>query len=160
MEKEIIDNIYHLYRSRIVTTIIVAMLAVVAIIVVVGVAKNKIVKSISHQAFLITAVMICSISLIIIQFYSILPIYKDYAEQSYVVLDNAKLVLKTEATGTIDRENQVIVTDSAGKQYEFKMNFDYDLSMGTDYTGTVVYLEHSNYVIWYCFDENTPIVSQ
>ena len=152
MDKEIIDSIYHLFRSRMVTTIIALILIIVVIIVVVGVVKFKIVKSLLHQVLLIVGVAVCSIGLLILQFFYLRPIYKDYVEQSYVLFDNAKLVLKTESSGTIDRENQVIVTDSEGTQYEFKIESDYSLEMGIEYIGTIAYTKHSNYVVWYCWD--------
>ena len=152
MEREIIDSIYHLFRSRLVTTIIDLTLVIVAMIIVVLVVKFKIVEPITHRVLLIVFISILSIVLLSMQFCNIHSIYKDYQGLSYNVLHNAKMVLRTPPGGVIDRENEVTVIDSAGTQYVFKMESDYNLELGVEYVGTVAYLEHSNYVIWYCFD--------
>ena len=51
----------------------------------------------------------------------------------------------------IDYTNPVIVV-SNGNEYELKMQTDHALSTGRKYNGTIAYLKHSKYLIWYDLD--------
>lgn len=153
MDKEIIDSIYHLFRSRMVTTIIALMLIIVVIIVIIGVVKFRIVEPILYRVFLIIGVTIGSIVMLTQEFFSIMPFYKDYTEQSYVVLENAEVTISESYSINYGLDYICDVTViSDGNYYELTMETDYSLSTPQTYTGTVVYLKHSNYVTWYDFD--------
>ncbi len=149
MEQEIIDGIYHLFRSRMAITILILLEVIVLALVITGTVKWKLTK---HPVLLVILVVICSIGLLTAQFTRIIPIHKDYVEQSYVVLYNVKLRLTTKPTDHFAYDPTVAVTDSSGTQYEFKIENDLFLELGVDYTGTIAYVPHSNYVVWYCFD--------
>ena len=150
MEKEVINNIYHLYRSHIVTTILLLLLGCVAVLVSIGVVKYKVIQSTVKRITLLVFAAVCSILLLVIQIISIVPIYKDYKEQSYIILENASITIKDGSTGTIDKTNRVVVI-ADGNEYELKMQTDYSLSTEKTYTGTIAYLKHSKYLVWYNF---------
>ena len=149
MEKEIIDNIYQLYRSRIVTLAIFVLLCCIGILISVGVMKFGLVKSRTNRILLFSIVLLCSVLLLVIQLFQMIPVYADYQESSYIILDNATMTVTTDSSGIIDRTNQVVVVDADGNDYNLKLQSDFLLDRGISYTGTIVYLKHSGYVIWY-----------
>ena len=153
MEKEIMNNIFHLYRSHIVTLVLFFLLGGVCAFVSIGVIKFGLIKSIMQRILLLIAVLICSIILLVGQILQVIPIYTDYKKSSYIVLPNATMTIITDSSGTIDRTNQVIVVDSNANHYDLKLQSDFEFDRGQSYTGTIVYLEHSRFVIWYSFDQ-------
>lgn len=153
MEKEIIDKIYHLYRSHIVTLVIFILLCCIGTLISVGVIRLGLVKSRTNRILLFSIVLLCSILLPVIQLFQIIPVYADYQESSYIVLDNATMTVTTDSSGIIDRTNQVFVVDANGNDYNLKLQSDFLLDRGINYTGTIVYLKHSGYVIWYDLDQ-------
>ena len=56
------------------------------------------------------------------------------------------------SSGGLDRTNNVVVIDKDGNRYNLQIRSDYVLKYGNSYTGTIVYLEHSGFVIWYNID--------
>ena len=149
MEKEIIDNIYHLYRSHIVTLVIFVLLCCIGILISVGVMKFGLVESRTNRILLFSIVLLCSVLLLVIQLFQMIPVYADYQESSYIILDNATMTVTTDSSGIIDRTNQIVVVDADGNDYNLKLQSDFLLDRGISYTGTIVYLTHSGYVIWY-----------
>ena len=81
-----------------------------------------------------------------------IPIRKDYKETSYVILQNATMTIITDATGVIDFTNQVAVVDSDMNNYNFKIQTEFNLDRGESYVGTIVFLKHSGFVIWYALN--------
>ena len=82
MEKEIIDKIYHLYRSHIVTLIIFVLLCCVGILISVGVMKFDLLKSKTKRILLFSTVLLCSVLLPVLQLFQMSPICADYQESS------------------------------------------------------------------------------
>lgn len=152
MENEIISNIHHLYRSHIVTLILYLVVGGLAVLVSVGVVKYKLLSP-TNRILLLIFMIIGLIVLLAIQIKLIIPIYTDYKESSYVILENATMTLTTDASGTLDYTNQVFVTDETGNHYHLIIQQDRNLNRGQQYTGIIVYLKHSNYVIWYSFNQ-------
>ena len=152
MEQAILNNIYHLYRSYIVTAILYLILAILIFIVGICVCKFKLMGSIRDRVIIMVIAFICSVGLIFIHILNTIPVYKDYKEQSYIVLENATITIKSGAIGNLDQFNRVIVK-SDGREMNLKIPSDPKLSTGIEYTGTIAYLEHSGYLIWYCFDK-------
>ena len=99
MEKSIIENINALFRSHIINAIMYLVLIIVAILVVVGLIKLKLLKSKAKNIALALTVAICSIGLIIIQVFTILPVYNDYTQHSYVIAENATMTVVDGSTG-------------------------------------------------------------
>lgn len=152
MEASILSSIYHLYRSHVVTLILLILLGCVTLLVAVGVVKFNLIKpTIWKIVFVITTVLSIA-ALWLIQIHSLIPVYKDYKESSYVVIKDASLTILTGASGSIDRTNTVLVDDGSGKTFKLEMQTDYHLSVGSTYTGTIAYTIHSGYVVWYSFD--------
>ena len=149
MEKEIIDKIYHLYRSHIATLIIFVLLCCIGILVSIGVMKFGLIRSRTNRILLFSIVLLCSVLLPMIQLFQVIPVYADYRESSYMILDHATMTITTDSSGIIDRTNQVVVVDANGNDYHLKLQSDFLLDRGISYTGTIVYLKHSGYVIWY-----------
>ena len=98
-------------------------------------------------------VVVASIGLIVVQAVTIYPVYKDYKEQAYIVIEDANVIIKDGSTGGLDSTNCVIVYDDE-KEIELKMQTDYGLDVELEYTGNIAYLKHSNYLIWYDLDQN------
>ena len=152
MEKHILSNIHQLYRSHIITLILVLLLGCLTLLVVVGAIKFNLIKQLIWKFALLTATIVAVVAILLIQINSLIPVYKDYKELSYVVIEDASLTIKTEASGAIDRINTVIVDDGSGKTFELKMQSDLSLSWGCTYTGTIAYTINSGYVVWYSFN--------
>lgn len=152
MEKYILNNIHQLYRSHIVTLVLLLLLGCVALFVVVGVVKFDLIKSKIGKIILMMATIISLVVLLLVQILSIVPIYKDYKESSYVVIENARLTILTEASGVIDRTNTVLIDDGSAEPFKLKMQTDLCLSFDCTYTGTIAYTINSGYVVWYSFD--------
>lgn len=153
MENEILDNIYHFYRSHIVNLIIAIILCCIAVF---GVIKFELLNTLNTKAkriLLLLGTCLCSILLIGMQIIELLPARADYKESSYIILENATITITTESSsGGFDRTNDVVVIDKDGNRYKLQIRSDYVLNYGNSYTGTIVYLEHSGFVIWYNID--------
>ena len=153
MEQNILNNIEKLYRNHIITAVIVIALVVAVILVTVGVLKFKLIASKSGRIIIAILVLMGSILLLVLQFNSFYPIHKDYKENSYIILENTEVVIMESSSSNagIDYTNQVIVV-SNGIEYELTMQTDHALSTGRKYNGTIAYLKHSKYLVWYDFD--------
>ena len=152
METYILNNIHQLYKSHIVTLILVLLLGCLTLLVVVGAIKFNLIKQLIWKFALLTATVVAVVAILLIQINSLIPVYKDYKELSYIVIEDASLTIKTEASGAIDRINTVIVDDGSGKTFELKMQSDLSLSWGCTYNGTIAYTINSGYVVWYSFN--------
>ena len=152
MDKSIIEGINQLFRSRIINSLLYLALIIFGVLVVIGVIKFKLLDSKAKNIALSLAMAICSIGIIIMQVITIAPVYKDYKQQSYIVVENATMIIRDNSTGGIDPINSVVVS-SGGNTEELKMQSDYSLETNTEYIGTIAYLTHSRYVVWYSFDE-------
>ena len=89
----------------------------------------------------------------VFQFVEITPVYKDYSEQSYVLIEDAKIIIKDGSSGGINSTNKVVVTYE-DKVIELKMQTDYSLNTEVEYVGKIAYLERSEYIVWYQFEMN------
>ncbi len=150
MEKSIIENINELFCSHIINAMLYLVLIIVAILVV-GVIKLKLLNSKAKNIVLSLTVAICSIGLIIIQIITVLPVYKDYTQHSYIVVENATMTIEGGSTGGINPTNSVVLS-ADGNEFELTMQTDYSLDTDTEYVGTIAYLKHSEYIIWYSFE--------
>ena len=158
MEKEIVEKIDALYRGHWGTAILFSVLIVVTVLVTVGVIKYKLFNAKWKNVALIALVALVSAGLIISQIVAIVPVYRDRCEESYTVIENARLIVKDGATGIPNRTNRVLLYDGE-EEIELIMQTDYHLDTETEYTGRVAYLRHSNYLIGYDLDrKDTHII--
>ncbi len=148
MKEQILENIYSLYKSHIVTAIILLALIVMTVIVTIGVIKLDLIKSSKGKFVLIATVIVCSVFLITSQLVTIVPIYKDYCDSSYIVVEDANVVIKGDSTGVLDRLSTVSVRTRNG-EFELNIQTDLKLDVDTEYVGTVVFLKHSKYIVWH-----------
>lgn len=148
MKEQILENIYSLYKSHIVTAIILLALIVMTVIVTIGVIKLELIKSTKGKFVLIATVIVCSVFLITSQLVTIVPIYKDYCDSSYIVVEDANVVIKGDSTGVLDRLSTVSVRTRNG-EVELNIQTDLKLDVDTEYVGTVVFLKHSKYIVWH-----------
>ena len=153
MEQNILNNIEKIYRNHIITSVIIISLIVLAILVTIGVLKFKLIASKPGRIIITTLVIMGSILLLVLQLNSFYPIHKDYKESSYIIFENTEVVIMESSSfnSGIDYTNPVIVI-SNGNEYELKMQTDRALSTGRKYNGTIAYLKHSKYLIWYDLD--------
>lgn len=152
MEEHILNNIHQLYRSHIVTLVLFLILGCVTLFVVVGVVKFDLIKPKIGKIILMMATIISLVVVLLVQILSIIPIYKDYEESSYVIIENARLTILTEASGVVDKTNTVLIDNGSTEPFKLKMQTDLSLSFGSTYTGTIAYTINSGYVVWYSFD--------
>ena len=153
MEHQIIENIEKLYRSHTVDLIIYLALIAITFLVVLGVIKCKLLDSKLKNTALVVLTALASVVLIAVQFVTIVPVYKDYAEQAYIVIEDAKVIIEDGTRSGLESTSRVIVRDG-DREFELKMQTDYSLETRSDYTGKIAYLKNSNYLIWYDFNEN------
>lgn len=155
MENEILDNIYHLYRLYIINLIIYSILCCVAVLIAIGVIKFEVLNTKAKRILLLLVMCLCSILLLGMQIIiDLLPIRADYKESSYIILENATMTIAAESSsssGGLGRTNDVVVIDKDGNRYNLQIENYYVRDYGS-YTGTIVYLEHSGFVIWYNID--------
>ena len=151
MESKIIVNIEKLYNSFLFNATLIGALVLILVLVTVGVIKFKLLNSKAKQIALILLTAICSVGLMIFQFVEIAPVYKDYSEQSYVLIEDAKIVIKDGSSGGIKSTNKVVVSYE-DKVIELKMQTDYSLNTEVEYVGKIAYLERSEYIVWYQFE--------
>ena len=152
MEASIVENIDRLYRSYLTTGVLYLGLIVAAVLVTVFVIQLGILDSKVKRTVLVLAVAICSAGLIILQTVTIVPVHKDYTHRSYIVVENATMIVKDGSTGGIDRTNAVELWVN-GDRIDLKMQTDLTLDAETEYSGTVAYLEHSRFVVWFSFED-------
>ena len=151
MKSEIIVNIEKLYNSFLFNATLIGALVLILVLVTVGVIKFKLLNSKANQIALILLTAICSVGLMIFQFVEIAPVYKDYSEQSYVLIEDAKIIIKDGSSSGINSTNKVVVTYE-DKVIELKMQTDYSLNTEVEYVGKIAYLERSEYIVWYQFE--------
>ena len=152
MDKSIVEGINQLFRSQLINALLYLALIIVGVLVVIGVIKFKLLNSKAKKIALSLTIAICSIVLIIIQIITIVPVYKDYKQQSYIIVEDATMIIKDDSTGGIDPTNSVVVS-AGGNTVELKMQTDYSLDTNTEYLGTVAYSKHSQYVVWCSFNK-------
>ena len=151
MENEILDNIYHLYRGHIVDLIIAIILCCVAVLIAIGVIKFELLNTKIKCILLLLGACLCSILLIGMHIIELLPIRTDYKESSYIILENATMTVTGDLSSGLNRIHEVVVMDKDGNRYNLQIESSYVRDYGS-YTGTIVYLEHSGFVIWYNID--------
>ena len=153
MEQEILNNIYRLYRGRIIDLILYVLFSGVTVLVIIGAIKWELIES-KVERILMLIICVSTIALPVMEFSTeTAPVRADYKESSYIVLENATMTVTTdtETSGVLRRVNHVIVIDNDGKCYDLMVDHNNLISRGDKYTGTIVYLKHSNYVIWFAF---------
>ena len=148
MKEQILENTYTLYKSSMITAIIFLVLIVTTIVVTIGVIKLGIVKTPKGNFALIATVTICSVFLVISQVITIVPLYKDYRDSSYIIIEDATVLIKGDSNGVLDRTSTVSVKKQ-NEEYVLKIRTDSKLDADTEYVGTIVFLKHSKYIVWY-----------
>ena len=151
MKEQIVGNIEKLLRGHIVTAIIHAVLLVVFILVAVGVIKYKLLNTRWKNVLFICSAVVITIGILIADYFNISPIYRDYKEQMYIVVEDATVIIKEGASGGLDRTNRVILYDGE-KEIELKIESNFALDTEVEYNGKIAYLENSGYLIWYEFE--------
>lgn len=151
MESQILENIEKLYKLNIINLILCLALIAISAFVVAYVVKLKILNAKWQNIALILLVVVCSVALLFLQIRDLIPIYQDYTEQSYIIMENVEVVIKDGSNGTTDWVNRVAVKDGT-KKIELQIRTEYDLDTEVAYNGKIAYLKHSNYLIWYEFD--------
>ena len=151
MENIILENAELLLRGFMVSMALYVGLITFAIFVTVCVIKFKLLKAKWQNIALATFISVASIALVVVMVLTILPVYEDCLEQSYIVVEDVKVVVSESTTVGIDRIRYVTVYDGE-KQIELKMQSDIALSAGEEYMGTIAYLENSEYLVWYDFE--------
>ena len=151
MEHIIFENAEKLLSGLMISAGLYFALIVLAVVITIGVIKFKLLKAKWQNIVLATCISVASIILIVVMVLTILPIYKDYSKQDYVVLEDVKVVVGESTSVGIDRITSVIVCDGE-KQIELKMQSEIALDAGEEYTGTIAYLKNSEYLIWYDFE--------
>ena len=152
MEQEILNNIYHLYRGRIINLILYMLFGGFAVLVTIGAIKLEWIES-KVERILMLIICAAVIALPVMEFSTeTAPVRADYKESSYIVLENATMTVTTRTVDSgLRRVNHVSVIDNDGKCYDLMVDSNNLISRGDKYTGTIVYLKHSNYVIWFAF---------
>lgn len=151
MEHTISENAEKLLSGLMISAGLYFALIVLAVVITIGVIKFKLLKAKWQNIVLATCISVASIILIVVMVLTILPIYKDYSKQDYVVLEDVKVVVGESTSVGIDRITSVIVCDGE-KQIKLKMQSEIPLDAGEEYTGTIAYLKNSEYLIWYDFE--------
>ena len=151
MEHIIFENAEKLLSGLMISAGLYFALIVLAVVITIGVIKFKLLKAKWQNIVLATCISVASIILMVVMALTILPIYKDYSKQDYVVLEDVKVVVGESQSMGIDRITVVIVCDGE-KQIELKMQSEIALDAGEEYTGTIAYLKNSEYLIWYDFE--------
>lgn len=152
MEQEILNNIYRLYRGRIMDLILYVLLSGFTVLVIIGAIKLEWIES-KVERILMLIICAAVIALPVMEFSTeTAPVRADYKESSYIVLENATMTVTTRTVDSgLRRVNHVSVIDNDGKCYNLMVDSNDLISRGDKYTGTIVYLKHSNYVIWFAF---------
>ena len=152
MKSEILGNIYHLYRSYTIDLILYVLLGCAVVATGIGVVKFRLADSRVKCILILLTSCLCAVTLWVIQIIELMPVYKDYKESSYAILEDVTMTVTTESSCGLNPTIQVVVVDGKGKSYDLRAQFDYHLRFPHSYTGTVVYVKHSGYVVWYDVD--------
>ncbi len=154
MREEIIDGLNDLYRLFKVEMIMTLILVGVLIIITILAFKLKLCNSLRNCIILAITTAICSVTIIILRIHDIIPVYNDYKEQSYIVVENAKVTLDEYgcySEGLHDVYDVFVV--SGEDELTLRIIAETCLGNGIEYTGTIAYSEHSGYVIWFSLNE-------
>ena len=151
MENAIIESIEKLYRGQILNTVLYFALIIVVVLVTIFVLKFKLLNSKWKNTALISFTVLLSVILPILQMIEVYPIYMDYSEQSYVVVENANVIIGKGSTGGLNNTTNVLIYDG-NTEIDLTMRVDYSLNMGGEYAGKIAYTKNSKYLVWYEFD--------
>ena len=151
MKEQITENIESLFRGHMISVVLYVALFVVFGVVTVGVIKYKLLNAKWKNVLLVCFATFAPVVLLIVKGVEIAPIYRDYQEQAYIVVDEARVIIKDGSSGGLDSTNRVLINDGE-KEIELKMQSEYSLDTEVEYTGQIAYLENSVYLIWYEFD--------
>ena len=151
MKEQITENIEKLLRGHIIFTVLYVVLCVAFILVAVWVIKYKLLNAKWKNILLVCFATVAPVVLLVIKGVEIAPIYRDYQEQAYIVVDEARVIIKDGSSGGLDSTNRVFIYDGE-KEIELKMQSDYSLDTEVEYTGKIAYSKNSAYLIWYEFD--------
>lgn len=151
MQAQILENIEKLLKSHIITVVLYFSFILIVAWVTVGVIKYKLLNAKWKNVLLMCFVVVASFGLLVIKGIEIAPVYRDYQEQAYIVVDEARVIIKDGSSGGLDSTNRVFIYDGE-KEIELKMSSDYSLDTEVEYSGKIAYLENSKYLIWYQFD--------
>jgi len=145
MKEFITKEIAKLYKGHIVDTVLYLTLILVVAVVTYGVLRHKLFDTKAKKLALVSLVALCSVGLIIVQIVTVLPFYKDYSQNSYIVVEDGLLDIVTESYDGKYYDAYVIDGD---KQVKVKMK-DSTLNSDFTYEGTFAYTKHSKYLVWY-----------
>ena len=151
MEQQITESIESLLRGHIISAMLYVALSGAVVLVTVGVIKYKLLNARWKNALLVCFAALAPVALLTVKGVEIAPVYRDYQEQSYIVVDEARVMIKDGSSGGLDSTNRVLLYDGE-REIELKMRSDYSLDTEVEYTGKIAYLENSGYIIWYDFD--------
>ena len=94
MEAEILESMTRLFRSYVIDAVLYALLILAAVAVTVGVLKFNLIKRKAGKVALVVLMSVCTLGMIVIQTMETIPVYRDYSEQSYVLVQDAEMVIK------------------------------------------------------------------
>lgn len=155
MESEILGNIYLLYRSHVIVLIIYAVLCCLCTAEAIGVVKFRLFDTRVKCIAVLLTVCIGDVILLGWRIKELIPVYADYKESSYVILEDATVTVSDKQSyhgfglNSLNATHKVVAVDGEGNSYDLiirQSHWDFDFCH--DYTGTLVYLKHSGHVVW------------
>lgn len=145
---EITQNTHSLLAHFLFEAILTGSLFIIMVLVSIGVLV--LVKEMALWKRL--TLLICSIAMFIvmsaIEIHTVSPIYLDYTEQSYLMVEDVTIEVQGGATGRIVKINDVILyNDDYTDRLKIENGF-LQLDTNTEFKGTIVYLNHSRFIVW------------
>jgi hypothetical protein len=159
MKSEILGNIYLLYRSHVIVLIMYVVLCCLCTAVAIGVVKFRLLDTRVKCIAVLLTVCIGDVILLGWRIKELIPVYADYKESSYVILEDATVTVSDKQSyhgfglNSLNATHKVVAVDGEGNSYDLiirQSHWDFDFCH--DYTGTLVYLKHSGHVVWYDVD--------
>lgn len=144
MEQHITKEIASLYRGHVVDTVLYLALILACALIVFGVLKHRLLDTRNKRIALISLTAVCSVVLITIQIVTGLPFYKDYSQNSYVVVEDGYLKL----TASYDGEYYDAYIIDGDEQIKVKTK-NLSLNSSFTYEGVFAYTKHSKHLVWY-----------
>ncbi len=152
-DEEISAAIAELLRSEIRTSIVYSLLIACCLIVCIFAVRGGLNISRFKAIILTLVVSACSLGIIVWRTISFIPVYHDYRDVSYVKEENVDVYIMEGTSSILGSTNEVVLVRQNGEKIKLKIVYDYKMSTSTNYTGTVVYMDNSKYIVWYDLSE-------
>lgn len=145
--QEIVENAMRtFFYGEVLNTVLYGVLILFAIALSIAVYKLDILKSRVKAVLLIIFVLALSLGLIAMRAIEFIPVYNDYKNMSYTVVEDAEVYINEGTNNLLEGKNEVDLKTSVGEEIKLRItNGKFETEVWLK--GMVVYSNNSKHII-------------